>query len=156
MDSSAWIGFSILVAVILLLGYVRKASSAHSKKLGKLFDRICKEKKLHIAEKIHWDTGIIGIDPEKSAVAFVQEHNHILEHSIFYLTSINSCKVIHDRKPNSTKIVLAFDFGDANMQPFNLCFYDSSIDILASLPELKEKAEKVKDAVQELIQKRIK
>jgi hypothetical protein len=114
------------------------------------------KKKNYTLKKIHWDTGIIGIDSEKSAVAFVQEHNHILEHSIFYLTSINSCKVIHDRKSNSTKIVLAFDFGDPNMEPFNLFFYDSTIDILANMPELKEKAEKVKDTVQELMQKKTK
>lgn len=156
MDGSAWIGFSILLAVILLLGYVRKASMASSKKLSKLFDRITKEKKLNITEKVNWDTGILGVDVDKYAIAFVQEDNHVLEHSMFYLTSIESCKVLHERNPNSTRIVLEFAFGDSSVPPFSICFYDSSTDIMASMPELKEKAEQIKDVVQKLMQKKIK
>lgn len=155
MDSSAWIGFGILLAVLLLLGYVRKASMGNSKKLGNLFNRITREKHLQISEKVTWDNGIIGIDPEKRAIAFVEESNKTLQHSILYLNSIDTCKVLHEREPNLTRIVLVLGYADPAMKPIEVCFFNSAVDIIGSPVEAKEKAKKIKDLIFNVMKKKV-
>lgn len=151
MDNSAWIGFSILLLVILLLAYVRKASLSHSKKLSKIFNRINRQNQYNVTDIISWDSGIIGIEKEKFKLIAVKENNYIMDQYVIDMFDIKSCKVFHERLSTHTKIDLVIYLKENNTNPIAINFYDSAIDIVANMAELKELAVNMAEIVSKLI-----